>query len=56
METSLNDNILTLKITLENGRRSHSGKSQLVFTSKGFVEVEGTELKVSVNVIKKITV
>ena len=54
MKTTLKDETLIVEIPIEKGRRSHSGKSQLVFTTKGFTQIEGTELKISINVIKKI--
>lgn len=52
MEAKLNGNELTVKMTLGKGERSHSGKSTLMFTTKGFVKVEGTDIQVSINVIK----
>jgi hypothetical protein len=56
LETTLKDGILTIEIPLEKGKRSHSGKNQLIFTTKGFIPIEGTDLKININVIgKKIT-
>jgi hypothetical protein len=56
MEAILKDNELTLKLILDKGKRSKSGKSMLVFTTKGFTEVPGTDLRISINVIgKRIT-
>jgi len=52
MKSTLKDNILYLELPLEAGKRSNSGKSTLVFTTKGFKPVEGTNLKISINVIK----
>jgi len=54
MKTELNNDELTINLPIEKGKRSHSGKSQIVFTTKGFVPIEGTDLKISINVIKKI--
>jgi hypothetical protein len=53
MEATLKDNELTLKLTLDKGKRSNSGKSLLVFTTKGFKPIEGTDLRISINVIGK---
>ena len=56
MKSTIKDKVLYLEIPLEEGKRSHSGKSLLVFTTKGFTSIEGTELKISINVIgKRIT-
>jgi len=47
---------LTVEMPLTEGKRSHSGKSLLVFTTGGFKEVPGTGLKISINVMgKRIT-
>jgi hypothetical protein len=53
MKASLKGNTLTIEFELEKGSRSNSGKSLLVYTTKGFKPVEGTELKISINVIGK---
>jgi len=53
LKATLKDKVLTLEIELGEGKRSHSGKSQLVFTTKGFTSIEGTDLKISINVIGK---
>jgi len=56
MEATLKDNILTVKMELTPAKRSHSGKSMLVFTSGGFKDVPGTGLRISINVMgKRIT-
>lgn len=56
MKSTLKDNILYLELPLEKGSRSKSGKSMVVFTTNGFKPIEGSELKVSINVIgKRIT-
>jgi len=56
MKATVKDKVLYLEIPLEEGKRSHSGKSLLVFTTKGFTPIEGTDLKISINVIgKRIT-
>lgn len=54
MKTTLLGDELHIQVPIEKGKRSHSGKSQIVFTTKGFVAVEGTDLRISINVIKKI--
>jgi hypothetical protein len=53
MKATLKDNIIYLELQLEDGKRSHSGRSLVVFTTNGFKPIEGTELKVSINVISK---
>ena len=53
MKATLKDNILTVEMPLTEGKRSHSGKSLLVFTTGGFKEVPGTGLKISINVMSK---
>lgn len=56
MKATLKDNVLYLELPIEQGKRSHSGKSLVVFTTHGFKELPGTELKVSINVTgKRIT-
>jgi hypothetical protein len=52
METKLEGNILTIKITLGKGERSHSGKSILMYSTKGFVKIPETDMQVGINVIK----
>jgi hypothetical protein len=53
MEAKLEGNILTVKMTLGKGERSHSGKSTLMFSTKGFIKIEGSDnLQISINVIK----
>jgi hypothetical protein len=56
MKAVLKDNILYLELPIEKGTRSKSGKSLIVYTTGGFKPIEGTELKISINVIgKRIT-
>jgi len=56
MKATLKDNIIYLELPLESGKRSKSGRSLVVFTTNGFKPIEGTELKISINVIgKRIT-
>jgi hypothetical protein len=56
MKATLKNDVLTLELALENGKRSKSGKSLIVYTTGGFKPIEGTELKISINVIgKRIT-
>ena len=43
---------LVISCELTKGTLSSSGKSLVVSTTNGFVPVEGTDLKVSLNVIK----
>jgi hypothetical protein len=57
MKATLKDGVLTVEMPIaEQGTRSHSGKSLLVFTTRGFKDVPGTGLKISINVMgKKLT-
>jgi hypothetical protein len=56
MKTTLKDNILIVEMPLTEGKRSHSGKNMLVFTTKGFVDVPNTNLRININVTgKRIT-
>ena len=52
MDFKVTGNKLTITVTLEKGTLSSSGKSLVVATTGGFVAVEGTDLKVNLNVIK----
>jgi len=52
METKLDGNVLTVKMPLGKGERSKSGKSLIVFSTSGFKKIEGTDLQISINVIK----
>lgn len=52
MKTTLNGNALTITIELEKGTRSKSGKSLIVFSTQGFKKIEGSDLSVSINIIK----
>jgi hypothetical protein len=52
MEAKVEDNTLIVKMPLGKGERSKSGKSLIVFTTGGFVTAEGTNMQISINVIK----
>lgn len=52
MEFKLVGNKLTITCTVDGATISKSGKSMLVATTNGFTQVPGTDLKVSINVIK----
>jgi len=52
MEIKVEGNKLTLTCDIGKGTLSSSGKSLVVATTNGFVPVGGTDLKVSLNVIK----
>ncbi len=52
MEIKLENNTLKLSIPLSSGTSSKSGKTLLLASTNGFVTVAGTDLRVSVNVIK----
>ena len=52
MDIKLEGNKLTITATLDSGTPSASGKTMVVATTNGFVAVAGTDIKVSLNVIK----
>jgi hypothetical protein len=52
MKTSINGNTLTITMELGKGERSKSGKSLIVFSTQGFKKIEGSDLSVSINIIK----
>jgi len=52
MEAKLEGKTLTVKMDISNGTPSASGKTIVVATTSGFVEVPGTSLRLSLNVIK----
>ena len=53
MKATVKDNVSYLELPLEKATRSKSGKSMLVYTTKGFTDVVGTDLRISINVIGK---
>ena len=55
MEIKLTGNTLTITATISSGVPSSSGKSLVVATTNGFVGVDGSDIKVSLNVIKPRT-
>lgn len=52
MEIKLIGDKLTITTTISSGVPSSSGKSLVVATTNGFVGVDGSDIKVSLNVIK----
>ena len=52
MEFRVNGQTLTITCQLSPGTSSKSGKTLVVASTNGFVPVEGTNLKVSLNVVK----
>lgn len=52
MEIKLTGNVLTITTPISSGVPSKSGKSNIVATTNGFVSVDGSDIKVSLNVIK----
>ena len=52
MDIKIEGDILTIKVVLSVGEPSKSGKTLIVATTNGFVPVEDSNLKVSLNVIK----
>lgn len=52
MDIKLVGEKLTITATISSGVPSSSGKSLVVATTNGFVGVDGSDIKVSLNVIK----
>ena len=52
MDISLSGNKLIITCDLGSGVPSKSGKTSIVATTNGFVGVAGSDIKVSLNVIK----
>ena len=52
MKATVNGNKVTIEAELTPGVPSSTGKSLLVFTTGGFVPIEGTGFKVAINIIK----
>ena len=52
MEFKVDGNKLIITATIGSGVPSSTGKSLIMATTNGFMAVEGTDLKVSLNVIK----
>ena len=52
MNIKLEGDKLTITCTLSSGVLSHTGKTLIVATTGGFVPVAGSDLRVSLNVIK----
>jgi hypothetical protein len=52
VDIKVEGNVLTIKATLEAGTPSKSGKTMVVSTTSGFQKIAGTNLSVSLNVIK----
>ena len=52
MDIKLEGDKLIITTTIGSGTSSKSGKTMIVATTNGFVPVEGTDLRVSLNVIK----
>jgi hypothetical protein len=52
MKTQLNGNTLTITMELSKGTLSKHKNSLIVFSTRGFATIEGTDLRVNINVIK----
>ena len=52
IDIKVEGNTLTITCPLGSGVPSKSGKTNIVATTNGFVSVSGTDMKVSINVIK----
>lgn len=52
MDIKIEGSKLTITCTLGSGVPSSTGKTLVVATTNGFVPVEGTDIKVSLNVVK----
>ena len=52
MDATIKDGKLTVTMPLSAGTPSKTGKTLIVFTTGGFVAVNGGDYKISINVIK----
>lgn len=52
MKVTVDGKVIKMEMELSGGVVSKSGKSKIVYTTGGFVPVEGTDLRVSINIIK----
>lgn len=52
IQITVNGDEVTIKVKLTAGTPSSTGKSLVVATSNGFVPVAGSDIKVSLNIIK----
>jgi len=52
MEVTTDGKTMTIKVDLGKGILSSTGKSLVVATSNGFQGVQGTDLRISLNIIK----
>ena len=52
MKIAVNGNKILIEAELTPGVPSSTGKSLVVFSTSGFVPVEGSDLKLSINIIK----
>lgn len=52
MEMKIENNVLTITVPLTQGTPSKTGKTLVVASSNGFMEVPDTNIRVSLNVIK----
>lgn len=52
MEIKLVGDKLTITATIGSGVPSKSGKTNIVATTNGFVGVDGSDIKVSLNIIR----
>ncbi len=53
VKCSVNGKTLTIVADIGPGERSASGKSLVVATTNGFIAVDGSDIRVSLNVIRK---
>jgi hypothetical protein len=53
MEAEIKDNVLILRIPLTKGTPSSTGKSLVLASTRGFIDVPNSDVKYSLNVIKK---
>lgn len=52
MDIKVTGNTLTITCQISSGVPSRSGKTMIVATTNGFVPVENSDIRVSLNVIK----
>lgn len=54
MSMKIDGNTLTIEFDPDSEQLSKSGKSYMLGTSGGFKQIEGTDIKVSYNIIKAV--
>jgi hypothetical protein len=52
MEVKVNGNKVTITLDLQPPRPSNSGKTDVVYTTGGFVPIAGTDLRANLTIVK----